>query len=726
MVAATLIAPGPSGAASTDITVANPFPYCSWWVETSTQSTNVAEPDTNAAYWTTPFAVGDSPVSLNGVYIDARYFSVQVYRADGQPVEVLDSTGNPTTAFSTLADYSIVPDGDGSNPYETGLYAADAVTFSIDIVPYEQGQPVGATSLNTLPMPTSGSVGFVMIRTYVPNAEPLPSNVLGSDVQPAASVPQAFDLLATGLPTISVGSATATTQLPQCSSDDGARLTWSPPSGLASEAAPVLLEAITGPRYKNKQEQMDSTVYQDIASGAGSQLSFVRTKSATTPFPNGSSAYVAAPYELRPGQAVVAFANLPTTPWNATDTGTGTATGAAAQWPVGAVPVDWQDGAPSDYQLRYVSACNYVLAPPFPVTSVEFGCATDTQLHQVPANVRVAEGAIGAPRMVVITYPGDKFEPTAVTGAFTWLPARRTNADSIQAIALRNMLPSTNFVNSATLVDYTTEQLTTASLMAQETADVMGAFYPEGYICELATLRTLGPIECAKYASQRTACLSALADRNGQRGAVVQERAVRACLAALKQDVSSREFAHIRGCLIGNDTSCAHHDLSRADLTDALFSGADLRRSRMAAANLQGAVLERALLRHAHLPNATLESATAQLSDLTAANLASVQARNANFRQASLEVANLRGADLRGANLSGANLQGADLRGADLRRANLNSADLRGADLTGARLAGASTSSTRVNSPDQLPGASGVVVDTRPGPVAASRTDGVR
>ena len=55
-----------------DVTIDYPFPYCSWWVETSTESTNVAEPDTNAAYWTTPFAVGDSPVTINGNFVDAR------------------------------------------------------------------------------------------------------------------------------------------------------------------------------------------------------------------------------------------------------------------------------------------------------------------------------------------------------------------------------------------------------------------------------------------------------------------------------------------------------------------------------------------------------------------------------------------------------------------------------------------------------------------------------
>ena len=712
----------PVHGSTADITVDYPFPYCAWWVETSTQSTNVAEPDTNAAYWTTPFAVGDTPITINGNFVNARYFSLQVYDSDGQPVEVTNAAGDLTTEFSTLADYAIKPDSGQDNPFETGVYPDEPVGFEVQIVPFSEGEPVGNTSTNTLAMPTTGSFGFVMIRTYVPDSLPYPQSVFGDGVPAATSIPGAFDLEAAGLPGITVQSETDASQLPLCSSTDGARLTWSPPDGLASEAAPVLLELVTGPRYKSKQEAQDSTLFQDVASGAGSELSFLRTKSATTPFPNGNSAYVAAPYELRPGQAVVVFANLPTTPWNATDSGTGTATDAAAQWPVGAVPVNWQDGAPTDYQMRYLSACTYVLAPPFPVTSVEYGCATDTQLHAAPANVRAARGALGAPRMVVVTYPGEKFKPTKATGPFTWLPARRSNADGIQALALRNMLPSTEFTNSATQVDYTADEEKKATTMAAVTSRVMGAYYPEGYICDISTLRALGPIECAKFASQRTACLAALKQRDGERGAVVRERAVRECLRALREDLpDTGEFRNIRGCLIGSDTSCAHHDLRRSDLSAILMRGADLRRSRLAAANLSEASMERAILRHANLPGATLAGASARLADMTAADLSSTNARNVDFRQASLAQARARNADLRSANLRGADLTGADLRGADLRGADLTGADLRGADLTGARISGAVTSKTVVDPGSRIATTPGVVVDNRPAPVAPSR-----
>ena len=713
----------PVQAAAVDITQDFPFPYCAWWVETSTQSTNVAEPDTNAAYWTTPFAVSDTTVTIKGNFVDARYFSLQVYGSDGQPVAVADASGDSTTTFSTIADFELSADDGASNPFETGVYADTAVGYTVDIVPFEGGEPVGATSANTLPMPTSGDIGFVVIRTYVPDSLPLPSDVLGANTPAATSVAGAFELEARALPGISVTTDSGTQQLPQCSSDDGARLTWSPPTGLATTAAPVLLEAITGQRYKKQQQEADTTLYQDVASGAGAALNFLRTKTATTPFPNGSSAYVAAAYELKPGQAAIVFANLPTSPWDATNDGTGTSDANAQQWPVGAVPVDWNDGAPTSYQMRYLSTCTYVLAPPFPVTSVDYGCATDTQLHQVRANARAAEGALGAPRMVVITYPGEKFEPTTATGPFTWLPARRANGNAIQAVAMRNMLPSTMFTNSATDVDYTQAQLSSASTMAEVTSNIMGAYYPEGFICDISTLRKLGPIECARYSSQRAACLTALEERDGQPGTLLKDRAVRDCLSALRSAMGNNpEFRSIRGCLIGSNTSCAHHDLRGADLSAELFTGADLRRTRLAAANLTEAALERALLVHAHLPGASLAGASARLADFTAADLSSIDGRQTDFRQAMLTQASLQAADLRGADLRGTDLRGADLRGADLRGSNLSGADLRGADLTGARVAGAVTSGAVVDSASRIAGATGVVADDSPSPVAPSRT----
>ena len=126
--------------------------------------------------------------------------------------------------------------------------------------------------------------------------------------------------------------------------------------------------------------------------------------------------------------------------------------------------------------------------------------------------------------------------------------------------------------------------------------------------------------------------------------------------------------------------------LSRVDLSEGNFEGAELR-----GAGLKELAMGRANLRHADLSGANLERADLSMADLSGAAL-----RKAVLRGSSLEYANLRGclldqavlrdANLRAADLTGAELTGADLRGALLREASLVKADLREADLSLANL----------------------------------------
>ena len=102
-----------------------------------------------------------------------------------------------------------------------------------------------------------------------------------------------------------------------------------------------------------------------------------------------------------------------------------------------------------------------------------------------------------------------------------------------------------------------------------------------------------------------------------------------------------------------------------ADLSDANFCDANLRRANFSSANLSGADLRCTNLRQA---------------DLSGANLIGADLRQADLTDAYLVGANLSGADLRYADLSGANLRYANLSGAKLGRANLIGADLSGAE----------------------------------------------
>jgi uncharacterized protein YjbI with pentapeptide repeats len=73
-------------------------------------------------------------------------------------------------------------------------------------------------------------------------------------------------------------------------------------------------------------------------------------------------------------------------------------------------------------------------------------------------------------------------------------------------------------------------------------------------------------------------------------------------------------------------------------------------------------------------------------ADLSGANLHRANLGGADLHQANLYGANLSWANLYGADLYGANLRGANLYGADLNQANLSRADLSGANLSGANL----------------------------------------
>ena len=125
-----------------------------------------------------------------------------------------------------------------------------------------------------------------------------------------------------------------------------------------------------------------------------------------------------------------------------------------------------------------------------------------------------------------------------------------------------------------------------------------------------------------------------------------------------------RAILDVHGKWLLGESGGTRADLSRADLSGANLSRADLSR-----ADLSGANLSRANLSGANLYGADLSRA-----DLSGANLS-----GADLCRADLCGANLSGANLSGANLSGANLYGANLSGANLYGANLSGANLYGA-----------------------------------------------
>lgn len=101
------------------------FPYCSHWTMTSSESFNIAFPDSRAFYWATPFYFDPkhperTKVVINGKWNDERYMSLALYD------ETVNFYTDPKTGqASFLADYEIDPKPGSTNPYRDYVSSSD-------------------------------------------------------------------------------------------------------------------------------------------------------------------------------------------------------------------------------------------------------------------------------------------------------------------------------------------------------------------------------------------------------------------------------------------------------------------------------------------------------------------------------------------------------------------------------------------------------------------------
>ena len=360
---------------------------CAWPVESTPAKANVAYPDSNATYWTTPFIAEDGmTITLNGTFPTARFFSFNVYDSSGQ-----DFTINGVG--SGLTDFQMVPNAGTQNPWVTSGAAPGTYTVTL-----ENGVTSGMT--NAIPlMPATpatplvagmpANTGFVTMRVYLPagnnaNAMPLPTM------------------------TISTGNGAKVTTLTQCA---GAQKSPSTASKVVKKAiAKLLSKALAG------------TAGSPPASTApcSQPLVFCKAGGSTTPFPNSDSGYVAALYQPADGYVTVVRAKMPT---SATAYGNG-----PGLWPA------------SGINLRYWSFCNYVHAAPYPVVSVGpiMGCTADQDMPVVNGTATVVLSSV-------------KDRPLITRGKnakIGWLPTSRSNTTAEEVIAIRNMLAAPGFDQS--------------------------------------------------------------------------------------------------------------------------------------------------------------------------------------------------------------------------------------------------------------------------------------
>lgn len=207
-ITATVLAmPALASAATPTLTT----PACAWRLETTPSTTNVAFPDSDATYWTTPFTVQDGlQVTVSGTYADARYTSLTVYDSNRSPFMTAGVS-------SGLPDYLTAPDAGSINPWQQTAGPGGHFTVTLS-----QNAATGET--NTVPLAPagtpSGRTGYLIYRVYLP-ADANPSSIAlptltfaqdGTSVTPpvCASTPSSDPPTATATATAATATATAT------------------------------------------------------------------------------------------------------------------------------------------------------------------------------------------------------------------------------------------------------------------------------------------------------------------------------------------------------------------------------------------------------------------------------------------------------------------------------------------------------------------------------------
>ena len=437
---------GPAPAAPTakpKPVIASVFPYCSWWLETTPQTMNVAFPDTSATYWTTPYlALPGMSIEVAGSFPETRFLAFTAYNNAGG---VYDSA---TGAPSQITDFDIVPAPSSPQPNPWAETSAPNTpaggTFTVTL-----RDDVDPGDINALPIlppdpqpqgTAPANLGFLVMRVYLPEG----------DAQDVA------------LPKLTVVDAKGKrTALPACSGKGTAAI------GKIGKAAKFLsiMKQIKAGTWPTPQPAPCTT----DPDGCPPENSFFRATSATTNsfFPNDANAYASMLFTPTPGEVVVIKMLAPTSPWNVEG---------------GTTPVPWPT---DDYQLRYWSVCNNVYASPYPVVAnpkppkgMTYGCVADN------AAVRDDAGYV----TIAISPPRSRPSNATTANGVNWLPTSVSKPKDVEMVALRNMLASAGFANAI--------QNVPSGSNAAATAAAMGDYYPEVAVCTTADFERSGAAGC--------------------------------------------------------------------------------------------------------------------------------------------------------------------------------------------------------------------------------------
>lgn len=411
------------------------FPGCSWPIETTPTKANVAAPDANATYWTTPFLAGPGDsVIIRGSFPTSRFMSFVVYNDSFQ--DFTNMVGGKSVP-SDLSDYRILPDQGSKNPWRTSK-AGQRQDFTVRILPVVSAAQ--QRSENAIPMIDQNApadpqgppgVGYVIFRTYIPS---------GGNTQ-------------VRLPALTVTHDGRTATLPQCAS--------------AALAAPQ--------QQRSSPESCTSgctdPTLQYFGPSAAAQAGL---------FPNPVNGYLEMNFTPRKGYVVVTHGKAPSSP---VDAGSGTPGDS-----IGAHPVPWLQ---PKFQVRYWSVANYLAAKPFPIVKIGRGA---NAIFGGTADYLTA--LQDGDYTVVSSLPSDKPSPAALAASgATWIPTSPGKATAPEFQLLRNMLSQQSrypegFVFITPPAD-SSDIIPPATVQAQ-----MGAYYPQTAQCTVGVFEAQGWTGC--------------------------------------------------------------------------------------------------------------------------------------------------------------------------------------------------------------------------------------
>jgi uncharacterized membrane protein len=135
---------------------------CSWFGETASNDVNTGAPDLDANYLYAPLddLPAGSSIEITGAYPHVRYFSFTLY-------------GTDQNALTSIYDQQIQPDPGSYNPFLTAGHPGEGRNYTVHVLFVNQpADPAPNTVYAGPPTSAAGTVGFMVLRLYLPVGSP--------------------------------------------------------------------------------------------------------------------------------------------------------------------------------------------------------------------------------------------------------------------------------------------------------------------------------------------------------------------------------------------------------------------------------------------------------------------------------------------------------------------------------------------------------------------------